>query len=178
MEREEVIYKLAMGLDEWFDGFNSGLPTWAIDEGMMLHVRGMMNGEGGEVVVTRASGGTGGGAFEVKEWDWWQKRIELGLEKKVEEEVMSDAAQEDTGAHYRYSHRTKVSQADADRGYVDVKLDPYRICSIYQVGGGPREHIVKKGLRGLRKGDTELGLIKQLRDALDRWEEMVKEDGL
>jgi hypothetical protein len=82
----------------------------------------------------------------------------------------------DTGAHYRYSYRAKVSQADANRGYVDVKLDPYRICDIYQVGGGPREHIVKKGLRGLRKGDTEWGLIKQLRDALDRWEEMVKED--
>jgi hypothetical protein len=82
----------------------------------------------------------------------------------------------DTGAHYRYSHRAKVSQADADRGYVDVKLDPYRICDIYQTGGGPREHIVKKGLRGLRKGDTERGLIKQLRDALDRWEEMLDED--
>lgn len=83
---------------------------------------------------------------------------------------------EDTGAHYRHSFRAKVTQADADRGYVDVKLDPYRICDIYQTGGGPREHIVKKGLRGLRKGDTERGLIKQLRDALDRWEEMLDED--
>lgn len=83
----------------------------------------------------------------------------------------------DTGAHYRYEYRANVTQGDADRGYVSVKLDPYRICSIYETGGGPREHIVKKALRGTRKGDTERGLIKQLRDALDRWEEMLEEDG-
>lgn len=82
----------------------------------------------------------------------------------------------DTGSHYRHSLRVRVTLADLQRGHIDVKLDPYRICSIYQTGGGPREHIVKKGLRGTRKGDSERDLIHQLRDALNRWEEMLDED--
>lgn len=83
----------------------------------------------------------------------------------------------DTGAHYRYSYRARITDEDIARGFVEVKLDPYRIADIYQLGGGPREHIVKKGLRGTAKGDTERGLIRQLRDALNRWEEMLVEDG-
>lgn len=69
----------------------------------------------------------------------------------------------DTGAHYRYV-------------YQGIKMDPYRICRIYGMEGGPREHMTKKLLRGTRKGDSERGLIHQLRDALDRWEEMLDED--
>lgn len=82
----------------------------------------------------------------------------------------------DTGAHYRYVYRVRVTEADAAHGFVEVKLDPYRIAKVYELGGGPREHIVKKGLRGTRKGDSERELINQLRDALDRWEEMLDED--
>lgn len=163
MNREEVLDKLARGRDVWFKSVRDELPTWLRT---IAHID----------TELRVAIPDGCLMWVIHEEQWRDRRIELGLEKKVEEEAVVVDVQEDTGAHYRYSHRAKVSQADADRGYVDVKLDPYRICSIYQVGGGPREHIVKKGLRGLRKGDTELGLIKQLRDALDRWEEMVKED--
>lgn len=83
---------------------------------------------------------------------------------------------DDTGAHYRYEHRVALTAEDVARGYVDVKLDPYRIADIYDLGGGPREHIVKKGLRGTSKGTTERRLVKELRDALDRWEEMLDEN--
>lgn len=82
----------------------------------------------------------------------------------------------DTGRHYRYVHRVAVTQEDAVRGFVEVKLDPYRIADIYDLGGGPREHVVKKGLRGTTKGDSERDLVRQLRDALDRWDEMLDED--
>lgn len=60
-----------------------------------------------------------------------------------------------------------------------VKADPYRICKLYGIAGGPHEHITKKCLRGVNKDDginTELDLIKVLRGQLDRWEEMIKED--
>ena len=62
-----------------------------------------------------------------------------------------------------------------------VKADPYRICKLYDIKGGPHEHITKKCLRGVNKDDginTELDLIKVLRGQLDRWEEMIKEDRL
>lgn len=85
-------------------------------------------------------------------------------------------ADQDTGAHYRYAYRAKITDEDIAKGYVEVKLDPYRIADIYDLGGGPREHIVKKGLRGTSKGDSERDLIRQIRDALNRWEEMMDED--
>lgn len=70
---------------------------------------------------------------------------------------------EDTGKHYRYE-------------YQGVKLDPYRICQVYGIGGGPREQIIKKCLRGTKKGGDMLTVISEIRTALDRWEEMVMED--
>ena len=54
-----------------------------------------------------------------------------------------------------------------------VKLDPYRIAKVYGIKGGPREHILKKLLRGLAKEDqSQLDLISEIRLQLDRWEEM------
>lgn len=70
----------------------------------------------------------------------------------------------DTGAHYR-------------KEYKGVKLDPYRVAAIYGLTGGPREHALKKLLRGTEKGDSPLKVIREVRDALDRWEEMLVEDG-
>lgn len=83
---------------------------------------------------------------------------------------------EDPGAHYRRKLSIKLTQEDIDRGYVDVNLDPYRICDLYDTGGGPREQIVKKGLRGESKGQTERDVIKEMRSALDRWDEMLNEN--
>ena len=64
-----------------------------------------------------------------------------------------------------------------DYTYKGIRFDPYRVCKIYNINGGPREHIVKKALRGCDKGHSELDLIKEIRACLDRWEEMVREDG-
>lgn len=58
-----------------------------------------------------------------------------------------------------------------------VKIDPYRIASIYGINGGPREHILKKLLRGTGKeNQSELDLISEIRLQLDRWEEMYHEN--
>lgn len=69
----------------------------------------------------------------------------------------------DKGSHYRYT-------------YKGIKLDPYRVCEIYNIGGGPREHMTKKLLRGPAKGHSEQELIDELQCCLDRWKEMVLED--
>lgn len=70
---------------------------------------------------------------------------------------------EDKGKHYRYT-------------YNGIKMDPYRIAKIYDLGGGPREHATKKLLRGVSKGHTERDLIAEVRACMDRWEEMIDED--
>lgn len=82
----------------------------------------------------------------------------------------------DVGQHYRYGMKVRLSQSDIDNGFIYINLDPYRICDLYQVGGGPREHIVKKGLRGVSKGHTERELIRELRGCIDRWEQMIDEN--
>lgn len=63
--------------------------------------------------------------------------------------------------------------------YKGIKLDPYRICKVYSIGGGPREQAIKYLLRGTGKTNgpqTELDVIKEVRKQLLRWEEMIKED--
>jgi len=69
----------------------------------------------------------------------------------------------DKGKHYRHIYR-------------GIKVDPYRICQIYDMGGGPREHMTKKLLRGTSKGHDEMQLLDELQCSLDRWREMIKED--
>ncbi|MDH5183998.1 MAG: hypothetical protein OEX12_08930, partial [Gammaproteobacteria bacterium] len=77
---------------------------------------------------------------------------------------------------------TSVTTEDPTPNYYNKiwngKIDPYRICRLFDVGGGPREQIVKKGLRGTSKGQTEADLIKELKKAMDRWVEMAIEDGI
>ena len=84
--------------------------------------------------------------------------------------------EKDVGSHYRFSHQQKITEEDMERGYVVVKMDPYRVCKLYGVGGGAREHLIKKALRGAGKGHTELELINELKSCLKRWEEMHNED--
>jgi hypothetical protein len=199
-KRSEVLDRLARGRDKWFVSVEEVLPRWL---GFVAFLEPLLPGEAIKVVIP---GAVGEEYIYESSWRkrrielglekrpepvvtpeeddaWNEKRMDAiginggeALHYGMTPVEAVEWSGQDTGAHYRYSYRAKVTQADADRGHVDVKLDPYRICEIYQVGGGPREHIVKKGLRGLRKGDTERGLIKQLRDALDRWEEMLDED--
>jgi|TARA_R110000851_G_scaffold9579_3_gene35563 hypothetical protein len=69
----------------------------------------------------------------------------------------------DVGAHYRYKYKA-------------IKLDPYRIAAIYNLGGGPREHAVKKLLRGVEKGHTEVEMWEEILGTARRAIDMIKED--
>ncbi|WP_299231687.1 hypothetical protein [uncultured Halomonas sp.] len=82
----------------------------------------------------------------------------------------------DVGAHYRWEIRRRITDTDIARGWVRVKLDPYRICRVAGVGGGPHEHATKKLLRGEAKGHEARELIREARACLDRWQEMLDED--
>lgn len=58
-----------------------------------------------------------------------------------------------------------------------VTVDIYRIAQLYDLGNGPRYHMVKKLLRGTSKDSkTELELIQEQRGLLARWEDMINED--
>lgn len=82
----------------------------------------------------------------------------------------------DPGAHYRWEIRRRITDDDIARGWVSVKLDPYRIARVAGIQGGPHEHSVKKLLRGEAKGHEARELIREVRCCLDRWEEMLDED--
>lgn len=89
-------------------------------------------------------------------------------------EKIKDA--EDPGKHYRLEIRRRITDEDISRGWVRVKVDPYRICRLSGIQGGPHEHATKKLLRGKAKGHSERELIREVRACLDRWEEMLNED--
>jgi len=69
-----------------------------------------------------------------------------------------------------------VTVAHYQHHYKGIKLDPYRICDVYNVGGGAREQIIKKGLRWTEKGDSERAVIKEIMQACERRLEMLDED--
>lgn len=52
----------------------------------------------------------------------------------------------DEGKHYRFNHVVKVGYKDLLRGYVEIKLDPFRIASIYGMKSFAMMTILKKCL--------------------------------
>ena len=84
----------------------------------------------------------------------------------------------DQPAHYKFHYTRDLTKDEVQSGKVTIKLDPYRICDIYDVGGGAREQIIKKGLRWTTKGDSEEKVIKEIMQACQRRLEMLEEDKL
>ena len=69
----------------------------------------------------------------------------------------------DPGKHYNNNTlRVKVSKWDYDVGYMDIKMEPYLVGAICNVGGGAREHILKKVMRGADKGHTENDVYREI----------------
>ena len=91
----------------------------------------------------------------------------------IEPEWMVEPAAD---AHYAgMVLRIDLTEVDRQRGYAEARLDPYRMADFYGIGGGPREQVFKKAIRGTSKGHSELQVIDDIRAAIDRWEQMVLE---
>ena len=80
--------------------------------------------------------------------------------------------------HYQNFYERKLTPAEKKAGVVKIKLDPYRVCKELNVGGGPREQIVKKGLRWTSKNQTERQVLTEIMQACQRGIEMLDEDGV
>jgi hypothetical protein len=76
-----------------------------------------------------------------------------------------DQTKADPGGHYRFS-------------FNGVQMDPYRIALVHGVRHPIAFHIMKKILRGTRKGHSEEQLVAELEDCVRRWKEMLVEDQL
>lgn len=88
-------------------------------------------------------------------------------------------AKQDNGSHYRYTYRVPVSSFNAECGELTIRLDPFRIASIYGITSFPQLTVLKKilctGNRGAKSLRTD---IDDCICALERWKELLDEDAL
>lgn len=130
------------------------------------------------------------GSTEIAGWDWTCSMVtredamidslDYGEPEEIEEKVEGAApewmVEPSADAHYAgMVLRIDLTEVDRQRGYAEVRLDPYRMADFYGIGGGPREQVFKKAIRGTSKGHSELQVIDDIRAAVDRWEQMVLE---
>jgi len=83
----------------------------------------------------------------------------------------------DKPKHYQHYYTRPLSDDEIGSGWLNVKLDPYRIAAILDIGGGAREQIMKKAIRWTTKGDDERKVIREIMQACERHLEMLEEDG-
>ena len=103
---------------------------------------------------------------------WNFEIAECWILRKVE--TKSSLEEKDPSSHYsKFKYTVKCPCCEEKH---TVKLDPYRLASILDLGGGPREHIFKKCVRGTEKGHTERELATEILKAATRWLEIIDED--
>lgn len=66
------------------------------------------------------------------------------------------------GSHYNKTTRIKVSQQDADNGFIELRIDPHFVSTACNMQGGPMEHIFKKSMRGTDKGHDIETVYKEI----------------
>ena len=69
----------------------------------------------------------------------------------------------DLGSHYR-------------NDFKGVKIDPYRVIQIFGVTDPVAQHVVKKLLRGTKKGHDEETVWNEVKQAVERKFEMMEEE--
>ena len=69
----------------------------------------------------------------------------------------------DLGSHYRNEFK-------------GIKVDVYRVLQIFGVTDPVAQHIVKKLLRGTKKGHDEITVWNEVFQACERKKEMIEED--
>jgi hypothetical protein len=87
------------------------------------------------------------------------------------------AKEKDPGAHYRYEYKVKLKPEDIERGFVVVKLDPFRIASIYRMTDFALKTVLKKCLCAGNRGHKDFRQdLKDIINAAERRIEMLSED--
>jgi hypothetical protein len=112
----------------------------------------------------------------------WRQDFEY-REAKQEEITITDVSQErlkagseDPGAHYRYEYKVNLTQEDIARGFVIVKLDPFRIADIYRMIDFALKTVLKKCLCAGGRGYKDLRRdLKDIIGAAQRRLEMIDE---
>jgi len=89
----------------------------------------------------------------------------------------SEIENKDHGAHYRYVYRVKLTEQNIKDGFVDVKLDPFRISLIYEMSCFAMQTILKKCLKAGERGHKDLKQdLLDIINAANRKLEMIEED--
>lgn len=99
----------------------------------------------------------------------------MNLKERLEAAI--PPVKQDPGAHYRYSYTVKLTEADKERGYVRINLDPFRIAVIYGMTNFALMTILKKCLCAGNRGYKDL--VQDLKDiigAAQRNLQMIEED--
>ena len=74
------------------------------------------------------------------------------------------------------SQEPKYSHYKKDVRHLDM-VDIYRVCELWQVGGGPIEHAIKKLLCSGKRGAKDKAQdVQEAIDSLIRWQAMRAED--
>ena len=78
--------------------------------------------------------------------------------------------------HYQTFYTRPLTSSELASGKLKLKLDPYRIADILNLGGGAREQIFKKSARWDTKGQSEREVLNEIMQACTRRLEMLNED--
>lgn len=83
----------------------------------------------------------------------------------------------DTGSHYRHEITFNLTDLDCSMGWVTIQLDPARIAELYKITNHMQFFVIKKGLKAGARGHKDIKRdIADIRNACDRWEQMLDED--
>lgn len=173
INKKDTLKNLTTDLTEW--------PTFIDVQGL---VRGWTwgHGVGGNIILSRITDQLILETISEEEWIDARGCRESGITKALKSQYREGGVgsfakiHRDVGSHYRWMYRQKLTEQDLEAGYVTVNFDPYRVCKVWGVGGGPAEHMIKKAGRGVSKGHTEHELLDELQSCLNRWREMINED--
>ena len=93
--------------------------------------------------------------------------VDAGQEPKVKDE----------GEHYRFCLEVAVTEEDAAKGSVQIKLDPFRVAEIYGMDDFAMQTMLKKILVAGERGHKDLQQdLKDIICAAERKLEMLNED--
>jgi len=84
--------------------------------------------------------------------------------------VANEPVKQDKGAHYRYKMGCPECKTL-------LSIDPYRVADVVGPMDGPAFHMMKKLMRGAKKGHTKRALIEELFCCLERWKQLEQEKG-